>query len=117
MHSATSSAVAVREFVTRYGPLEKRTRNTLVSARALSEDLRRTRERGYALDREESELGVNCIAFALFMGSGRLPSGAISVSAVAMRIDVARLEAVAGRIRSALEKALGPVTRPASEQP
>jgi IclR family transcriptional regulator, acetate operon repressor len=71
----------------------------------------------YALDREESELGVNCIAFALFMGSGRLPSGAISVSAVAMRTDVARLEAVAGRIRSALEKALGPVTRPASEQP
>ena len=108
---------AVREFVTRYGPLEKRTRNTLVSARALSEDLRRTRERGYALDREESELGVNCIAFALFMGSGRLPSGAISVSAVAMRTDVARLEAVAGRIRSALEKALGPVTRPAIEQP
>ena len=108
---------AVREFVARHGPLERRTRNTLVSARALAENLRLARERGYALDREESELGVNCIAFPLFLGSGRHPSGAVSVSAVAMRTDVTRLEAVAERIRSAIEKALGPVTRPAIEQP
>jgi IclR family transcriptional regulator, acetate operon repressor len=107
---------AVREFVARYGPLEKRTRNTMVSARALAEDLRRGRERGYALDREESELGVNCIAFPVFLGSGRRPTGAISVAAVAMRTDVARLEAVAERIRSAIEKALGPVTRPPTAQ-
>jgi IclR family transcriptional regulator, acetate operon repressor len=106
----------VREFVARHGPLERRTRNTLVSARALAEDLRLGRERGYALDREESELGVNCIAFPLFMDSGRRPSGAISVSAVAMRTDVVRLEAVAERIRSAIEKTLGPVTRPAIER-
>jgi IclR family acetate operon transcriptional repressor len=107
---------AVREFVTRYGPLQKRTRNTLVSARALAGDLRLGRERGYALDREESELGVNCIAFPLFLGSGQRPSGAVSVSAVAMRTDVARLEAVAERIRSVIEEALGPVTRPAMGQ-
>jgi IclR family transcriptional regulator, acetate operon repressor len=104
---------AVREFVARNGPLAKRTRNTLVSARALGDDLRLSRERGYALDREESELGVNCIAFPLFLGSGRRPSGAISVAAVAMRTDVGKLESAAGRIRSAIEKALGPVTRPA----
>jgi IclR family acetate operon transcriptional repressor len=108
---------AVREFVARYGPLERRTRNTHVSARALANDLRVWRERGYALDREESELGVNCIAFPLYLGSGRRPSGAVSVSAVAMRTDVARLEAVAERIRAAIEKALGPVTRPAARKP
>jgi IclR family acetate operon transcriptional repressor len=107
---------AVREFVSRHGPLERRTKNTLVSARALADDLRVARERGYALDREESELGVNCIAFPLFLGSGRLPSGAVSVAAVAMRTDVERLEAVAERIRSAIEGALGPVTRPAAER-
>jgi hypothetical protein len=33
-----------------------------------------------------------------------------------MRTDVARLEEVAERIRSVIEKALGPVTRPALEQ-
>jgi IclR family acetate operon transcriptional repressor len=104
---------AVREFVARHGPLERRTKNTLVSARALADDLRLGRERGYALDREESELGVTCIAFPLFLGSGRLPSGAVSVSAVAMRTDVERLEAVAERIRAVIEGALGPVTRPA----
>jgi IclR family acetate operon transcriptional repressor len=107
---------AVREFVARYGPLEKRTRHTRVSPRALGEDLRDIRERGYALDREESELGVNCIAFPLFLGSSRRPTGAISVAAVAMRTDLARLEAVAERIRSAIEKALGPVTRPPVEE-
>jgi IclR family transcriptional regulator, acetate operon repressor len=108
---------SVREFVARYGPLQRRTKNTLVSARALADDLRRTRKRGYALDREESELGVNCIAFPLFLGSGRRPSGAVSVSAVAMRTDIDRLEAVAERIRSAIEEALGPVTRPAVHRP
>ena len=106
---------AVRDFVDRYGPLERRTKNTLVSARALAEDLRAGRERGYALDREESELGVNCIAFPLFLGSGRNPSGALSVSAVALRTDVRRLEAAAEGIRSTIEAALGPVTRPGSD--
>jgi IclR family acetate operon transcriptional repressor len=104
---------AVREFVARHGPLERRTENTLVSARALAEDLRLARARGYALDREESELGVNCLAFPLFLGSRRRPSGAVSVAAVAMRTDVERLEAAAERIRSTIEHALGPVTRPA----
>lgn len=106
---------AVGEFVARHGPLERRTENTLVSARSLADDLRVGRERGYALDREESELGVNCIAFPLFLGSGRRPAGAVSVSAVAMRTDVESLEAVAEGIRSTIEDALGPVTRPVDE--
>jgi IclR family transcriptional regulator, acetate operon repressor len=103
---------AVRDFVARHGPLQRRTPNTLVSGRALAAGLREVRERGFALDRQESELGVNCIAFPIFLTSGRLPSGAVSVSAVAIRTDVNRLEAVADRIRSTIEQALGPVTRP-----
>lgn len=106
---------AVREFVARHGPLERRTENTLVSARALAEGLREAREQGYALDREESELGVNCIAFPIFLASGRRPSGALSISAVAIRTDVEQLEAMAERIRSTIEEALGPVTRPRPE--
>ena len=105
-------AAAVRDFVARHGPLERRTPNTLVSARALADGLRDVRARGYALDRQESELGVNCIAFPIFLTSGRRPSGAVSISAVAIRTDVERLEAVAERIRSTIEGALGPVTRP-----
>ena len=41
----------------------------------------------------------------------------MSVAAVAMRTDTAQLESVAERIRGVIDKALGPVTRPASEQP
>lgn len=103
---------AVRGFIERHGPLEKRTRRTLVSARALAADFAETRERGYALDREESESGVNCIAFPLFLDSPRRPSGAISIAAVAMRTDLERLEARAEEIRALIEDALGPVTRP-----
>ena len=62
---------AVREFVAATGrssgaprtPSSRRVRWPTTCAWA--------RERGYALDREESELGVNCIAFPLFLGSGR----------------------------------------------
>jgi DNA-binding IclR family transcriptional regulator len=103
---------AVSDFVKRNGPLEKRTPSTLVSARALSADLEEIRTRGFALDRQESELGVNCIAFPIFLSSGRLPSGSVSVAAVAIRTDVRRLEAAAEDIRATIEDALGPVTRP-----
>ena len=103
---------AVREFIRRHGPLERRTGETLVSARALASDLAGTRERGYALDREESESGVNCIAFPLFLDSPSRPTGAISVSAVAMRTDLDRLEGAAEEIRAIVEEPFGPVTRP-----
>ena len=103
---------AVRAFIEQNGPLKRRTRKTLVSARSLAAELAATRERGYALDREESESGVNCIAFPLFLDSPRRPSGAISVAAVAMRTGVDVLEARAEEIRAVIEDALGPVTRP-----
>jgi IclR family transcriptional regulator, acetate operon repressor len=103
---------AVRAFVRAHGPLVRRTPRTLVSARALSTDLAATRERGFALDREESELGINCIAFPLFLDSPRRPTGAISVSAVAMRTDLDRLQQEAEEIRSIIEEPFGPVTRP-----
>jgi IclR family transcriptional regulator, acetate operon repressor len=103
---------SVRAFAGRHGPLERRTSNTLVSARALATDLAATRARGYALDREESELGINCIAFPLFLDSPRRPTGAISVSAVAMRTGVDRLEQAAEDIRAIIEEPFGPITRP-----
>jgi IclR family transcriptional regulator, acetate operon repressor len=107
---------SVRAFVRRYGPLERRTSNTLVSARALASDLAYTRARGYALDREESELGINCIAFPLFLDSPRRPTGAISVSAVAMRTGIDRLEQAAEDIRTIIEEPFGPVTRPPGDE-
>ena len=49
------------------------------------------RKSGYAMDNEENELGVRCIAVSL-KGLHRKPSYAISVSAPKDRMDDARVE-------------------------
>ena len=108
-------AAAVREYVLRHGPLERRTERTLTAAHELADDLARTRERGYALDREESEPGVNCIAFPVFLDSPTRATGAVSVTALAMRTDIERLEGAAAGIRTVIEERFGPVTRPRTE--
>lgn len=46
------------------------TATTLASSEELLAELARTRERGYALDREERELGVTCIAAAIRNDAG-----------------------------------------------
>jgi IclR family acetate operon transcriptional repressor len=103
---------AVGAYVARHGPLVRRTDHTLTAPHELAEDFARTRARGYALDRGESEAGVNCIAFPLFLDSPTVPSGAISVAALAMRTGVERLESAADGIRTIIEERFGPVTRP-----
>jgi DNA-binding IclR family transcriptional regulator len=66
-------------------PLERLTPSTLVTVAALEEDFARIRARGYALDEEEHELGVGCIAAPVFDDAGR-PVAAISVSGPTTRI-------------------------------
>jgi IclR family acetate operon transcriptional repressor len=73
------------------GPLEARTPHTITDADALWDDLVRTRERGYALDDQENELGVNCVAVPVRIDAHATPAGAVSVSALAFRLPLARL--------------------------
>jgi IclR family acetate operon transcriptional repressor len=101
----------VERFVAGHGPLQKRTPRTLTTARALGRELAAIRERGYALDDQENESGVNCIAFPVFIGPRDRPAGAISVSAVAQRTPLEQLAAKAEEIRGVIEAGLGPVTR------
>jgi IclR family acetate operon transcriptional repressor len=102
---------SVRRFVDEHGPLVRRTSHTIAGAAALARELAATRERGFALDREENEPGVNCIAFPLFIRSGHRPAGAISVSAAGPRKSSESLVGEAGAIRSIIETDLGQVTR------
>jgi DNA-binding IclR family transcriptional regulator len=66
-------------------PLARLTPRTLVTLAALQDDFTRIRRRGYALDNEEHEEGVGCVATAVFDHGGR-PCAAISVSGPTARI-------------------------------
>ena len=62
------------------------TRNTLTSKDAILAELEATRKRGYALDREELEYGLVCIAAPILNAVGA-PIAAISCSGPLQRMD------------------------------
>lgn len=83
------------------------TANTLTSVEELWADIAASGERGYGLDDQENEIGVNCIAVPVFLEPGRAVSGAVSVSGLAYRRGVESLVAIVGEIRGAIVVHLG----------
>lgn len=71
--------------------LEAKTTNTIVGLTELMKELALARQNGYALDNQENELGVNCIALPLFVESVTVPTGALSVSALSFRTPIRSL--------------------------
>ena len=74
----------LHEFISGKG-LAGRTPNTISSAKALRRELQTVRVRGYALDDEENEEGIRCVA-APVLGSSGDSVAAISVSGPAFRM-------------------------------
>ncbi len=81
-------------------PLAQRTPHTLTSAKALATELRKIRADGYAVDDEENEPGIVCLAVPVFLTSPKRPSGAVSVSAPVYRTPLATLVAEVEAIRA-----------------
>jgi DNA-binding IclR family transcriptional regulator len=61
------------------GPLERRTPHTVIAPGLLRGRLRTVRERGVAFEREESALGITCVA-APVLGDGDLAVAAVSMT-------------------------------------
>jgi IclR family transcriptional regulator, acetate operon repressor len=102
---------AVREFVAAH-PLERRTEATIAGAGELHAELERIRAQGYAVDHEENERGVGCVAVPVYIGPGPSPTGAVSVTALLHRTDLETLVAGVDDIRMILRESL-----PSSELP
>ncbi|MGN6128228.1 MAG: IclR family transcriptional regulator [Humibacter sp.] len=87
--------------------LEQRTPNSAKDAADLHARLVEARERGYAVDDQENEPGINCLAFPVYLASPSEPSGAISISAVAYRTPLSTLIDAAGDVRAILQHTTG----------
>ncbi len=95
------SLSAVREWIgTR--DLPRRTPNTRCTAKELHADLQAIRGRGYGLDEQENEVGVNCLAVPVYLTSPTVPSGAASVSALTYRTPLNVLTTAVDDIRAML---------------
>ena len=92
---------AVAGLVERVG-LERRTDSTLTTLPAIGRELAKVRAQGYALDEQENEAHVRCIAVPLHAAENRV-IGAVSISTVTF--VVAREEVLA--LREALTETAG----------
>ncbi len=67
------------------------TENTIRTKSQLKEELQRIRERGYSVDMEETEPGVNCVAVPVFDYRTKVVAG-ISISGPVTRFSMERIE-------------------------
>ncbi len=90
-------------------PLDRLTPRSLVTLDALRDDFARIRRRGFAIDNEEHEEGVGCVACPIFDHAGA-PVAAMSVSGPSARIlhaDTAELGELLRRHAADASAALG----------
>jgi IclR family acetate operon transcriptional repressor len=92
----------LRRIVSRLG-LPERTPQTLTSLAGLTAELAAVRAQGWAMDDEEQEPGVRCIAVPV--GPGPDAVAALSVSAPASRLEAGQPEVVAALHRVAVQLA------------
>lgn len=99
--------------------MEQVTPQTLTDAQMLRDEIGRARERGFAIDDEEREEGVRCVAAPVYNHLGA-SIAAISVSGPTMRLSRARVHELGPQVRdaaAACSALLGctPVPVPAAE--
>jgi IclR family transcriptional regulator, acetate operon repressor len=106
MH-ALPDAAAVAAYVKQHGPLARRTSTTITDSSALHRELETSRKRGYAVDREEGEPGVNCLAIPVFLGPAAPPIGAVSISGLVARTPLGVLVKAFPEMKEIVRRHLG----------
>jgi DNA-binding IclR family transcriptional regulator len=76
---------------------ERYTHRTIGSSEALRAEIEKTRRRGYAVDDEEFEEGLRCIAVPV-LDSQRFPVAAVSVSGPSFRVTAQKLPSIANHL-------------------
>ncbi|MDJ0336202.1 IclR family transcriptional regulator [Salinibacterium sp. G-O1] len=92
--------------------LDARTPFTITDADALLSELHNTRERGYAIDDQENEIGINCVAVPVFLGRSVNSAGALSISALRFRLPIDRLVLTVPTLRARVESIAPRETHP-----
>jgi len=82
--------------------LPRRTPRTRCTVNELHRDLQEIRERRYATDDQENEVGVNCVALPVYATSPSAPAGAVSVSGLTYRTPLPALVDAVDEIRDVL---------------
>lgn len=80
-------------------PFQRFTENTITARHRLDAELDRTRQRGYAIDEEETGTGLSCVAAAIHSTDGR-PAAAISVSGLSDRMHSLDLAELGKRVQA-----------------
>ena len=100
----------VGKIILAYGPPEvldrilakqvyiRHTRNTITSPRLLQREAAKVHKLGYALDDEEEELAVRCVAVPVFHPTGRF-AAALSVTGTTEQIPLPVIEDIANRLK------------------
>ncbi len=86
------------EYILKTQPMEALTEHTLTTPEAVSRELELTRDRGYAVDNEEVELGLRCVAVPVF-DYRKKPVAAISISSAAAYLTEERIQEVMVKLR------------------
>lgn len=97
------SAAGQREILLGPEPYHQLTEHTITARAALDAELEVTLQRGYAVDEEESETGLTCVAAAI-SAAGDRPVAAISVSGLSDRMHRLGLAGLGRQIRTRCEE-------------
>lgn len=76
----------------------RHTKNTITSPKLLQREIARVRKLGYAVDDEEEEPAVRCVAVPVAHGTGGFAAG-LSVTGATTQIPISEIEAIAARLR------------------